>query len=575
MRVTRISGPALLLAAAWLVQAVRVLSGVDFSDEMQYYGEILGLQETGRLFAADLFLQQAVYLLFHPFFTIHAALFGTGGLVLTGRILLAALILWMYGMVRRPLVRAGVAPAAASCAALAATFAVPYHNIYAPSYNTVAQVVVAVCFARFVLWRRQGGAPGALFWAAACVVLLLVYPPLGLGIGLIVSARLALERDLRTLGRLLAWGAVMTLGMGFVLLRFSTPADLAAALEFSRSFGVGGLWSRGKELRTLALILALVALGYRAQRARLARPERDRPRGLPGGGALIAALLLALGFASGGVPQEMYWPTFLATTIVALCGCLLALRRTDPGSLPDWRWVTLFFLATGLVLIATSSNGLRQLAGAAMLAAPFYLALASRTGAGGPAPERPLQPALRLFAAGMLAVFATLWLARPYRDAPIWRLSARAPEVPALRYLRLSPEKTRALAMIRSILADVPAGSRVMVVGGHPWIYFATGTLPETPMVYMHHYGPPRPFEILARRIPALRPDHLIVAGEAPAVEEEAVRALIRTEGYVCDTRPLDVAVSRALARQTRHELLPALTVCRSPARAPIGNAPR
>ncbi|MGH9748636.1 MAG: hypothetical protein ACRD6R_01760, partial [Candidatus Polarisedimenticolia bacterium] len=356
MRVTRgLSGPALFLTAAWLIQAARVLSGVDFSDEMQYYGEILGLLETGRLFAADLFLQQAVYLLFHPFFKVHSALFGTVGLVLFGRILFAALILWMYGMVRRALVRAGVAPATASCCALAATFAVPYHNIYAISYNTVAQVLAAVCFARFFVWRRHDGAPGACFWAVACVALVLVYPTLGLGIGLIVAGRLALERDLRSLLRLLASGAVLALVMACVVLRFGAPAELAAALEFSRSFGVGSLWSRGKDLRTLALILTLIVLAYRTQRARLAQPARSGTRHPGGRVALIAALLLALGFASGAIAQDMYWPTFLATTIAALCGCLLALRRDDPGNLPDWRWVTLFFLATGMVLTATSS----------------------------------------------------------------------------------------------------------------------------------------------------------------------------------------------------------------------------
>ncbi len=51
-----------MLALAWLFQAVRVFHGLDFNDEMQYYGELVALTQSGRLFSADLFVQQMVYL---------------------------------------------------------------------------------------------------------------------------------------------------------------------------------------------------------------------------------------------------------------------------------------------------------------------------------------------------------------------------------------------------------------------------------------------------------------------------------------------------------------------------------
>jgi len=161
-------------------------------------------------------------------------------------------------------------------------------------------------------------------------------------------------------------------------------------------------------------------------------------------------------------------------------------------------------------------------------------------------------------------------VAWPYRDARLWRLSSSAIDVPAYRHLRISPEKARTLAMTRAMLADIPATSRIMVVGGHPWIYFATDTRPETAMVYMHD-GPARSMEILARRIPGLRPDYLVLAGGLPDVVERAVADLIDDGRYACDVRPVDEAVSRELARQTRHELLPSFTVCRRPGPPPVG----
>ena len=47
---------------------LRIFIGIDLTDEMQYYLQILGMVETNSLFSNDLYIQQLVYLLFYPFF---------------------------------------------------------------------------------------------------------------------------------------------------------------------------------------------------------------------------------------------------------------------------------------------------------------------------------------------------------------------------------------------------------------------------------------------------------------------------------------------------------------------------
>ena len=68
-----------------LILFIRVTRGLDLTDEMQYYGEIKGLIESGKLFSNDLFIQQTVYILFYPLFYLFHLAFGLEGFVFFGR----------------------------------------------------------------------------------------------------------------------------------------------------------------------------------------------------------------------------------------------------------------------------------------------------------------------------------------------------------------------------------------------------------------------------------------------------------------------------------------------------------
>lgn len=64
----------------------RVFTGIDFTDEMQHYGELASLVATGKLFQADLFLQQAMYMFLYPVFRLYYMIAGGWDhLVIAGR----------------------------------------------------------------------------------------------------------------------------------------------------------------------------------------------------------------------------------------------------------------------------------------------------------------------------------------------------------------------------------------------------------------------------------------------------------------------------------------------------------
>ena len=46
---------------------VRIFFSLDFTDEMQYYGQIQGLLSSNKLFVNDFFIQQTGYILIYPF----------------------------------------------------------------------------------------------------------------------------------------------------------------------------------------------------------------------------------------------------------------------------------------------------------------------------------------------------------------------------------------------------------------------------------------------------------------------------------------------------------------------------
>ena len=104
----------MILAITIAIQVIRIFYGLDFNDEMQYYGQLMSLVSTNHLFATDQFLQQTAYVPLYPIFKLTYVLYGTSHLIVIGRVVFAIFLLCVYRRVRCSLSRGGIGMVTAS-----------------------------------------------------------------------------------------------------------------------------------------------------------------------------------------------------------------------------------------------------------------------------------------------------------------------------------------------------------------------------------------------------------------------------------------------------------------------------
>lgn len=555
----------MLAAIAWMI--FRIFVGVDFTDEMQYYGQIESQTRTGKLFQSDLFIQQVGYVFLVPFFKLHAALFpDLDYLLLTGRALLLAGYVATAGLIWSAL--RGSSPAA-RLAALGLHFAWIPFQLFAPSYNTMAHLLLTGLTAG---WARRRTAPkpgGVAGIASVLAVLGLVYPPAGVVVSAVVAWLLWRHEGRGAAARLAGW----TLGIfGGVLagIRLWHGAtffdDLRAAVQFSRAHSVGNAILQSTQWPGYAGLLAGGIVFLLAQRA------RAKGRFLFGAGPWFPGVLLtaAVGSALGwlffggrySATAQAFQGVWLMLTLLlavwlgeanrrghssgglivrlvaaGLFGCgVVWLREAMP-------WITGFFafgifflllaalavaarpeddifalpllgLAGGAIFAATSGNGLNNFGVGCAPVLPLLAArLAGCLEAAPPRRSHALLPLVLL--PGLMLVHG---MRHPYREHPGVSGFVPAAGVPAFRGLRMAPEKARMVATFRALQAAWPlAGRRLLVIGPQPWIYFASRGVPTTPMLFMHFDGIDAVDRMLAERLfQAGDPDFIVVTSVVP-----------------------------------------------------------
>ncbi|MDI1249653.1 MAG: hypothetical protein PSV13_12385 [Lacunisphaera sp.] len=493
--------------------AYRVRLGLDFADEMQYYGEIASLVRTHQLFHDDLFLQQLGYVFLLPFFKVHALCFpDQSWLVVFGRLLL----LGAYGVTGawfwRAATKLGGFSTAEKLAGLAALFAWVPFQIFAFSYNTTAYLLIIVLVATW-LTRDPARLPRhATLTAGLLTGLTYTHPTCGL---LLIFAA-TLEAGWRFGPRAALRLAATTAGLGLAVLGViyavhgaDFPRDLLEAVNFTRSFGSGEIILSPPHLTGLLTLLGLAGLF-------LGRIRRGRAFPYPLGAespallrwATLAAVVPGLSALLGLIVNWKlgYLPVawclglllVLAVSVGPADGQPPALR---PGNRALQRWALLLVLGGGLaalfaVLLATRQCQTGQFALAVFFALLILLAgsrvqsdarstaglavigvLVGTVFAGSSANGLPsfgvgaaaLIPFLVLFAGrrlqpsetGRSALLAAVLppavglmmllngMLSPYREQPFWKEFKPVTGVPAFRGIRTSPLKIRAIELFQ------------------------------------------------------------------------------------------------------------------------------
>lgn len=505
------AGLSLAATAAWLV--FRLRHGLDFADEMQYYGEIASLTRTGRFFQDDLFLQQLGYFFLLPFFKLHAVFFPDQSyLILFGRILLLAaygatgLLFW------RAATRFGGFSAAQKLAGVAAIFAIVPFQLFAFSYNTNSYLLIVVLSTVWLARDPARPARHACIMAGLLAILAFTHPPAGVALSLAALAEAAWRHGRRAaltlLGALIAAG-LLVLGLLVALHGPGFTHDLLEAVEFSHAFGVGRIILTPYHFTGWLLLPGLTVLFL--VRCRLGRPL-PHPLGpsspaalrwialagvvlglsallglvvnwkfglLPVAGCLGLLLLLAasVGPADGRqlelrpdnpALQRLVMLIVLGAGLTALFAILLANRHCLTGHFS----ITIFFV---LLILLAGPGGQRDAtipAGLAVIGTVAGAVFAFTSGNGLPSfgvgtaglipflvlfAGRHLQPAgdgrPSFFAAVLPPGLALLLLANgaltPYREQPFWEPFKPIAGVPAFRGIKTSPVKVRAVEIFQ------------------------------------------------------------------------------------------------------------------------------
>lgn len=468
----------------------RVSSGFDHTDEMQYYGQLIGLLEQGRLFSNDLFVQQTVWLPLYPVFWLYYFFLGEAYLIVFARAFMALMIFGLFVFAVNRFRKLEFDMALASLTAFCLTFAVTHHNIFAVSYNTLSQFLWIGFLLHYLDWRPDQKSalenyfvPAALSFLAA-----FAYPPSAVIMAFLIIIRHLAERRWHIIPPLLAVYAICIFAGGGLALWFATPDAFLRALTFSQGYGVGGaIFSHRDVLMTFSMLIFFLFASMFVPKHRFADLYIY----------FAFAMLVALGWrvVSGDVRSLGATASIILQAMA--CGAFSAYLGAI-GENRQARWLVVSLIAASIGFVLTSSNGFAAMYASVGLVLPFLMLLGLhhfglRLGFGksGFAKISALPPILLSF------ILLLSWSAHPYRSLPWYQhTQAVAGIAPIFAGLRADPQTLEFFGFAQNTFKQV-SDKKVLIAGRYPSLYFALNVQPTTCMFYMHSIGSPQSADAL------------------------------------------------------------------------------
>jgi hypothetical protein len=545
------------------ILAIRIKAGLDLTDEMQFYSQIEGLVKTGNLFSNDLFIQQTGYILFYPFFYIYHLIFDFNGLVFFGRLLMAVLSLFIFFYSYEKLLHFKFTRTTSALAALSLTFSIPYHGIFALSYNTISQFLWIIFLVNFYQWGN--GKPALCSWIT--VIMIIVYPTSALVMSLLLLARLIVERKRK---EIIQFFLVFFFGLLFtasLLLYFSSPHSLLNSFNFSSGYGLGlnfflDKWQPGLLLSYFALFFMLALLNryfFRQGKASLffclwviiivfnLHPkyslmmiflilffiffECTKKRlnhqlsnfKIPSflcspflkdfffishfwwlmNFFLVIAIYLFLEDKNqyqGGYSIKVF--SILSGLFIFSFGWALSnnsLFGKKNESRLLWLGISILIFASSLAI--TSGNALGQSSGAFMIGLPLMLGEAVSLNENNN--TRFLASISMVF---LVVLFIVHWSIYPYRDEFWWKQKYRIDSVREFNLINTYSKRLEFIDDVKKSLSFNLSG-KVLIASGFPAFYIISNAEPETCMLFMHDLGNNKSHDLLVRCLKEKNPE--------------------------------------------------------------------
>jgi hypothetical protein len=447
--------------------------GVDLTDEMQYYGQIISLVNNNSLFINDLFIQQTVYLLFYPIFKIFINFFGDTNLIFFSRIFLSIIILILYVYSYKKLL-IEFPKYISSLVSFALCLSVAYSGIFGISYNTVAQIFWIIFTLNFYNWSNRN----IILLSFLIILVFFSHPISAFAFSLLVLSRLIAERKINEsihLIKLLIFFGTLSL---CYLLYFADLNKYLSSIIFSKGFGVGKFFTQYIQyIFFLLFCLMFPAINYLHQKKIFLNLFKiiNFPS-LIIIYILCGLLLSCINFFETAYSAKLV--IYLTLLIGIVYVYILFNSRKSKNS--NFLWLIILLLTYIASLGMTSANGMTLTSGSLFVILPIFFAVAFTNDLN----TNYCKKKICLLLLCCFYLFQSINY--PYRDNIKWNNLAQINNFPMLNFIFTSKERVIFLDKLRDTLIPFTDGKKTLILSEYPVLYLGLDVIPETCMLYMH-----------------------------------------------------------------------------------------
>ena len=460
-----------LLVAVSLI--IKTIFGFDMTDEMQYYGQISGLIDSNSLFENDLFFQQTVYLIFYPIIKIYSLFFGQNSLIIFSRTILALLIFSVFIYSYLKIISLGVDKYLSSIYSFALTFTIPFHGVFALSYNTVSQSIWIIFLLNFYDWKNKN-----IFLLSLLISFMsFAHPTSAISVFFIIFIRLVFSKEFVNMKLLLKLLIFEFMAIALFTLQFSSFNDYLSSLIFSSGFEVGSMFFSNLIQLILFLFISIILFFPFLKLSELNSFLYKINFQLS---FIIYAIVIITFFYF----DHRYYGYSPRNVILfsGLLGLSLLLFNKNFESFEnrkykDYLWLLFSFFIYLLTISVTSGNGISQSIGPLMIAICIINFLNSV--------NKGFRNKNLLLSCCILFIFIFYANNYSYREVNWWKATEKIEGVSEFNGLRTSSNRISFIEKMQSEFSFLK-NSSLLLVSEFPAIYFILNTKPETCMFYMH-----------------------------------------------------------------------------------------
>jgi hypothetical protein len=527
---------------------LRIFFGLDFTDEMQYYGEIQGLISSNSLFTNDYYIQQTGYILIHPFLKIifnfepqFAKLVFYNRVLLFFLIILCSFSLFFLASAYRLSYRIF-----SSCLlSISITEFLPF----ALSYNTISYLLITLILSYWLFYNKEK----KLFILAILILFLgWTYPPLGFLFSLIIFINYYLIKPKISL-RFIIYLFILSIIFLIILslLDYFSIHTFMNALRFTSIFGI----SSKLLIYTIIAVCLFLILGmfyilifYYEPKFFIFLKKKYTLYFY-----FLSFILLIVGFIL------IFFEIFYSYAIIFWFASISLMTAAATIKDKKKKFILIKILISAILISIfyslSSNNGFFAVyRGFFILFGFLYLITSSVI-----EDEKNKKKELYFSIFGLIIFFGLLIniLSHPYRDKNIFNTLHKIPNIYAYEYIHISKTKFLAIQEIRKNIS-ISENKKLLVLGPHPWIYFALNSRPDTPHFFNHFSGLneekiKKLKTFIENKINLISPDYIIDAMPETFPYKENLSHT--PEGYACRVFTINKELKILLEKETNYSL--------------------